>query len=138
MIILDTNVVSEPSKPQRDPRVMSWLNRQHRESLFVTAISLAEMYSGIAVLPEGRRKEGLRLTTEEYLKWFVNPLLHFDREAARAYAEIVVRAKAKKYTVSTADGFIAAIAKAHGFSVATRDVDPFRAAGVAVINPWEA
>jgi hypothetical protein len=138
MIILDTSVISEPSKAQRDPRVMSWLNRQHRESLFVTAISLAEIYTGIAVLPEGRRKEGLRLTTEEYLKWFVNPLLLFDREAALAYAEVVVRAKTKKYTLSIPDGFIAAIAAARGFVVATRDVEPFRAAGVAVINPWEA
>ena len=138
MIILDTNVVSEPSKPRKDHRVMAWLNRQAPESLFVTAISLAEIYTGIAVLPEGRRKEGLRLTTEEYLKWFVNPLLLFDREAALAYAEVVVRAKAKKYTPSIPDGFIAAIAAARGFVVATRDVEPFRAAGVAVINPWEA
>jgi len=137
MIILDTNVVSEPSKPQRDPRVMVWLDRQPRESLFVTAISLAEMYSGIALLPEGRRKEGLRRTTEDYLKWFVNPLLLFDRAAALAYAVVVTNAKARKYTLAVADGFIAAIAMAHGFTVATRDVDPFRAAGVKVINPWK-
>jgi predicted nucleic acid-binding protein len=103
----------------------------------VTAISLAEIYSGIALLPDGRRKDGLRMTTEEYLKWFVNPPLVFDRQAAMAYAEIVVRAKAKKYTISLADGFIAAVAIAHGFAVATRDVDSFRAAGVPVINPWE-
>jgi len=137
MIILDTNVVSEPSKPQRDPRVLAWLNRQRQGSLFVTAISLAEMYSGIALLPDGRRKEGLRLTTEEYLIGLGTPLLVFDRQAAMAYAEVVVRATEKKYTLAIADGFIAAIATAHGFAVATRDVDPFRAAGVPVINPWE-
>ncbi len=77
------------------------------------------------------------MTTQEYLNWFVNPVLVFDRDAAVAYAEIVVRAKAKKYTVSVADGFIAAIAISRGFAVATRDVGPFRAAGVTVINPWE-
>ncbi len=53
-----------------------------------------------------------------------------------AYAEIWVRAKAQRYTMPIADGQIAAIAKVHGFAVATRDVSPFRAAGVAVINPW--
>jgi predicted nucleic acid-binding protein len=137
MIVLDTNVLSEPSKPRKDPRVVAWLDRQPRSSLFVTAISLAEIYSGIAVLPDGRRKDGLRMTTQEYLNWFVNPVLVFDRDAAVAYAEIVVRAKAKKYTVSVADGFIAAIAISRGFAVATRDVGPFRAAGVTVINPWE-
>jgi hypothetical protein len=137
MIILDTNVVSLPSKPIRDERAMAWLNRQDPSTVFVTTVSLAEISVGVATLPEGRRKDTLRSVMDAVLAGFVTPLLPFDRAAAISYAEIVVHAKAKKYTLAVADGFIAAIAKAHGFAVATRDADPFRAAGVAVINPWE-
>lgn len=64
-------------------------------------------------------------------------MLAFDREAAVAYAAVVAHAKANRYRQPVADGQIAAIAKVHGFTVATRDVEPFRAAGVAVINPWD-
>ena len=89
------------------------------------------------MLPEGRRKEALRLVLEDTLAKFVTPILVFDREAAIAYAAVAANAKSKRYTLPVADGQIAAIAKVHGFAVATRDVGPFRAAGVAVINPWE-
>ncbi len=89
------------------------------------------------MLPEGRRKEALKLVFKDTLASFVTPVLPFDREAALAYAVVVAHAKAKRYTLPVADAQIAAIAKVHGFSVATRDVRPFRAAGVAVINPWK-
>ena len=69
---------------------------------------------------------------------FGDRVLAFDTDAARRYAEVAVAARAAGKGFSTADGYIAAIAAAHGFSVATRDVAPFRAAGVKVINPWEA
>jgi predicted nucleic acid-binding protein len=65
-------------------------------------------------------------------------LLDFDRAAAAAYAILVSRAMAKGFTISVADGQIAAIAAVHGFAVATRDTAPFLAAGVPVVNPWES
>jgi len=136
MIILDTNVVSEPSKLAPDARALAWFNRQHTTSLFLTAISIGELRAGVAVLPEGRRKESLRHILDGLLAGFSTPVLPFDREAAVAYAAVVVHAKAKRYTLPIADAQIAAIAKVHGFAVATRDVAPFRAAGVAVIDPW--
>ncbi len=89
------------------------------------------------MLPEGRRKEVLRRALEEIIAAIATPVLPFDRQAAMAYADVWVRAKAQRYTMPIADGQIAAIAKVHGFAVATRDGAPFRAAGVAVINPWE-
>ncbi len=89
------------------------------------------------MLPTGRRKEALRLVLDDTLAKFVTPILAFDREAAMAYAVVVAHAKARRYTLPVADGQIAAIAKVHGFAVATRDVAPFVAAGVDVINPWE-
>ena len=90
------------------------------------------------MLPEGRRQQALRSALDKFLaKRIVTPILPFDREAALAYAAVVVRAKANRYTLPVADGQIAAIAKVHEFAVATRDVRPFMAAGVRVINPWE-
>ncbi len=137
MIILDTNVVSEPSKLRADPNVLAWFDRQEEASLFLTAISLAELKAGLAFLPQGRRKENLQHILDGALAKFVTPILAFDREAAMAYAVVVAHARARRYTLPVADAQIAAIAKVHGFAVATRDVKPFVAAGVDVINPWE-
>ena len=137
MMILDTNVVSEPAKLRGDAQVLAWFDRQPESSLFLTAISVAELKAGVALLPDGKRKENLQKILDGVLANFVTPILPFDREAALAYADVVVRAKANRYTLPVADGQIAAIAKVHGFAVATRDVEPFRAAGVAVVNPWE-
>ena len=137
MILLDTNVVSELSKPTGDARVLEWLNSQPERNLFLTAITLAEILEGVSLLPDGKRKQMLRVTINEAVARFVNPVLPFGRQAAEVYATLVVRAKAKNYTLPIADAQIAAIAASQGFTVATRDVAPFRAAGVAVINPWE-
>jgi predicted nucleic acid-binding protein len=137
MIILDTNVVSELSKPVGNARALAWLDSQPEQTLFLTAITLAEILEGVSLLPDGKRKQMLRATMNEVVARFVNPVLPFDRQAAEVYATLVVRAKAKNYTLLIADAQIASIATAHGFAVATRDVDPFRAAGVKVINPWE-
>ena len=137
MIILDTNVVSELSKPIGNAQVLIWLDSQPEQNLFLTAITLAEILEGVSLLPDGKRKQMLRVTMNEVIARFGNPILPFDRQAAEVYATLVVRAKAKNYTLPIADAQIASISAAHGFAVATRDVDPFRAAGVAVINPWE-
>lgn len=137
MIILDTNVVSEPLRPAPDPAVLDWLDRQTIETLFLTAISLAELRYGVAALPEGRRKAGLAAALEgRVVALFGSRLLAFDAAAASAYALVRTRAKAAGLAIGAADGYIAAIAAAHGFAVATRDTAPFRAAGVAVIDPW--
>jgi predicted nucleic acid-binding protein len=137
MMILDTNVVSELMKPTVNAGVLAWLNRRPDSSFYVTSINLAEILEGIALLPDGRRKENLRIVADRVLADFVTPPLDFDRRAAVAYTSIVLRAKARRYTLPIMDAQIAAIAAVHGFTVATRDVEPFLAAGVPVVNPWE-
>jgi predicted nucleic acid-binding protein len=137
MIVLDTNVISEPMKAEADPAVAAWLDRQTAETLYLTATNLSEVLVGIELLPEGRRKRGLSAAMQELLAGlFGTRFLDFDREAAVAYALLAGRATAKGFTISVADGQIAAIAAVHGFTVATRDTAPFLAAGVPVINPW--
>ena len=137
MIILDTNVVSEAMKLQMSPPVQSWLNKQSAHELFLTATSLAELRLGIEILPPGKRRAFLAGVLERILeRIFADRVLAFDANAARAYGEIVSRARLKGRAIGTADGQIAAIAQVHGFRVATRDTGPFEAAGVAVMNPW--
>ncbi|WP_372785309.1 type II toxin-antitoxin system VapC family toxin [Phenylobacterium sp.] len=139
MIVLDTNVVSEPLRPTRDPNVLAWLDRQNIETLFLSAISLAELRYGVAALPDGRRKGGLGAALEGRIVALFGPrVLAFDSAAADAYAVIRARAKTAGKAIAATDGYIAATAVAHGFTVATRDTAPFVSAGVPVINPWEA
>jgi predicted nucleic acid-binding protein len=139
MIILDTNVISEPLKPRADPAVVRWLDAQDSDTLYLTAVNLAEVLIGIALLPAGKRKRGMELAARSLqMKLFANRFLSFDREAAIAFSLLGSRAAAKGYPISVADCQIAAIAAVHGFTVATRDTAPFVAAGVAVINPWKS
>lgn len=138
MIILDTNVVSEPMRREANPLVQSWLDQQALETLYLTSISLAELMLGIEVLPDGKRKQGLVGALAELLTTLFGPrILPFDRAAAAAYAPLVSRARASGQLISLADGQIGAIASVHGFTVATRDTKPFLAAGIPTINPWE-
>ena len=138
MIVLDTNVVSEPMKPYANPLVQTWLDRQVAETLYLTTVSLSELLVGIEMLPDGKRKEGLgNALTALLLGLFDTRILSFDQQAAIVYAPLVRRARESGCVISVADAQIAAIASAHEFSVATRDVEPFVAAGLPVINPWE-
>lgn len=138
MIVLDTNVISEPMKPNGNPAVKAWLDRQTAETLYLTATSLSELLVGIEMLPDGKRKEGLDTALRKLMeRLFGARILSFDQQAAIAYALIVGRAKTNGRLISVADGQIAAIASVNEFIIATRDTAPFVAAGVPVVNPWE-
>lgn len=137
MIILDTNVVSEPLKPAPDAAVLSWLNAQEPQTLYLTSISLAELLSGIAALPNGRRRDALKLAlTAQMLPLFEGRILPFDTVAAQAFADVNAHAIASGNPLSFADCAIAAIASAHGFMLATRNTRDFRDTGIEILNPW--
>lgn len=138
MIVLDTNVVSEAMKVQASPAVRAWLDEQAAETLYLTSVTLAELLYGIAALPSGRRKDALAETLSGLLELFGDRVLAFDAEAARHHTELALAARAAGRGFPTPDGYIAAMAKARGFTVATRDVAPFLAAGLKVLNPWSA
>jgi toxin FitB len=105
--------------------------------LFLTTVSLAEIYRGIAILADGKRKQALREHTDSYrIEYFGERVLNFDMDAAFAYADLSAKTRAQGVSISFADAQIAAIALTHGFAVATRDVGPFEAVGLKVINPW--
>ena len=139
MILLDTNVVSEPLRPAPDAHVTEWIDAQALETLFLSAITVAELRAGLALLPAGKRRTRLQESLETgVLPLFSGRVLPFDLGCTRAYAGLVAKARAAGLAIASADGYIAAIAATNGLTVATRDTSPFEAAGVAVINPWQA
>jgi predicted nucleic acid-binding protein len=136
MIVLDTNVVSEAMKPEPAPAVRDWLDEQAAETLYISSVTVAELLFGIGALSDGRRKQKLATTLDGMLPLFEGRILAFDTDAARHYADLAVAARKAGEGFPTPDGYIAAIATAHGFTVATRDASAFNAAGVPVIDPW--
>lgn len=138
MIMLDTNVISESLRPAPESRVLDWINTQAIETLYLSAISVAELRFGAALLPSGRRKDKLQNRLEDkLLPLFAGRILPLDVAVTKIYAELMSQAKMAGRSISTADGYIAATAAANGMIIATRDTNPFAAAGLEVINPWE-
>ena len=136
MILLDTNVISEAMKPAAHPSVRDWLDAQVAETLFLSSITIAELSFGIGALPAGRRRDNLAAALDGVLGLFAGRVLSFDELAARRYGDLAVRARAAGRSFPTPDLYVAAIAGAHGFAVASRDTSAFAAAGLRVIDPW--
>lgn len=139
MILIDTNVISEPLRKAPEARVIEWIDAQPLETLYLSAITVAELRFGVASLPAGKRRDGLHESLErQVLPLFAGRVLSFDLAASQAYADLMTKARAVGLAIGVADGYIAATAATHEMMVATRDTVPFKAAGVSVINPWEA
>lgn len=136
MIILDTNVVSEPLRPAPDAAALAWLDAQASATLCLTSITLAELLAAVAALPAGRRRNRLALAlSDQVLPLFEGRMLAFDAPAAHAFARVHAGAAAAGNPISFADAAIAAIAAAHGFALATRNARDFKGTGIALIDP---
>ena len=137
MILLDTNVLSELMRPAPDPAVEQWLSAQPDASLFISAITEAELRYGAALLPGGKRRVALTAEIDGMMEEdFDGRILPFDRRAAQAFAAIAADRRQAGRPISQADAQIAAIARSRGASLATRNVADFDGCGVEVINPW--
>ncbi|MBB4188941.1 MULTISPECIES: type II toxin-antitoxin system VapC family toxin [Sinorhizobium] len=138
MIVLDTNVISELWKAEPDRTVLAWIDAQMIETLYLSAITVAELRFGLAAMPAGKRRTIFQNRLEgEVLPALAGRVLPFDLDASRSYADLMAQAKTSGKAIGKADGYIAATAVTHGFMVATRDTSPFEAAGLDIINPWE-
>lgn len=139
MIVIDTNVISELWKIEPNSNVLAWIDAQAIETLYLSAVTVAELRYGLAAMPEGKRRTIYQERLErEVLPAFAGRVLAFDLDTSKTYAGRMAKARAGGITIARADGYIAATAAAHGLMVATRDTGPFEAAGLHVINPWEA
>ncbi|MDE0146866.1 MAG: type II toxin-antitoxin system VapC family toxin [Rhodospirillaceae bacterium] len=139
MILVDTNVVSEPLRGAPEPRVAAWLDAQSLETLYLSAITVAELRFGVRSLPAGRRRDRLDEDLEgQVLPMFAGRVLAFDLAASQAYAALMEKAGSGGRTIPVSDGYIAATAAANGMMVATRDTALFEAAGLKTVDPWMA
>ena len=139
MILIDTNVISELWKAEPNPDVLAWMDAQAVETLYLSAVTVAELRFGVAAMPEGKRRSIYQERLEkEVLPAFTGRVLPFDLAASRAYADLMAGARLTGKAIGKADGYIAATASACGLMVATRDISPFEAAGLKWVNPWEA
>jgi predicted nucleic acid-binding protein len=137
--VFDTNVLSEVMREEPSPAVAAWLSTCPADAMFTTAISRSEIFYGIRRLPQGARRHRLeRAAQAMFAEEFEGRILPFDAPAADLYADLrIVRARSGR-PLAVEDGMIAAIAKARGAAVVTRDLGGFDGCGVTLIDPWEA
>ena len=138
MFVLDTNILSSIMGSRPVPEVAAWISRQPEEDLYTASICQAEILSGIAVMPEGRRRLALEAAANAMFREdFAGRVLPFDIDAAATYAGVFAARRRAGLGTATLDLMIAAIARARSASVVTREISGFEACGVTVINPWE-
>jgi toxin FitB len=139
MIILDTNVISETFRPIPAKSVIEWLESQPRAEIFVTAISEAETFRGIELMPAGRRRDELLVVAEGYFSIDLKgKILTFDSAASRHYARIAAARQRMGRRILDFDAQIAAITRSHNATLATRNTKDFEHCGIRIINPWLA
>lgn len=138
MLILDTNVVSEVMRPHPHEAVWVWVAAQRPVDLHTTSITLAEILYRVSIMPDGLRSRNLSHTVGRiFADYFPNRILPFDGNAAVAYAAVMAGRRRIGKPISIVDAQIAAIGRAHGAAVATRNVKDFADCGIEVVNPWQ-
>lgn len=138
MIILDTNVISELTRPVPEPGVVSWLDSLAAEETAITAITVAELRYGVNRLPEGRRKNELSEAVYAIIGTdFRGRVAPFGVLAADQYADVVVVRERIGRPISTSDAQIAAICRVLGATLATRNTSDFTDTGIDLIDPWK-
>ncbi|MGO9339105.1 MAG: type II toxin-antitoxin system VapC family toxin [Terracidiphilus sp.] len=139
MILLDTNVFSELMSPEPDPRVMVWIDSQDQGELWTCTIVVAEVLSGLDLMPDGRRQFRLRETAEHmFFSLFAGRIFDVDLVAARAYGRVLKIRKSMGRPIDEMDGLIGATALVHGATLATRNISDFEHCGIPLVNPWQA
>lgn len=135
MIVIDTNVLSEPLRTRPEPRVLAWLSTVSGEVGF-TSISVGEILTGVRRLPAGRRRDGLLAEVERSFGTYAALVLPYDEPAARTYAAMNESRRVAGHPLSVEDGMIAAICRSRGLALATRNTKDFHGLGLELIDPW--
>jgi len=131
--LVDANILSEPTKPKPDAKVVAWLIANEGDFV-VDSVILGEIAIGILVLPPGRKRARLE-------RWFEAvadriDCLAWDAAISRRWAQLIAHLRKKGHTLPVLDSMIAATALAHGLTVATHNVRDFQKAGVSVLDPF--
>ena len=137
MIILDTDVLSALMRERPEPVIEKWLDRQPRESIWTTSVTILEIRFGLALMPLGRRRAGLQREFEAVVgEDLEGRIIPFDAAAAEATAELMAARRQSGRTGDLTDSMIAGIAIARRATLATRNTRHFDDLPVPVVNPW--
>ncbi|HEY9730587.1 MAG TPA: PIN domain-containing protein [Drouetiella sp.] len=137
MILLDTCVIAEALRPDRDQALISWLDNQSAETLFIAATSVTDLLIGVAEMSNGKRKKQVGSALEMLLtRLFSSRILSFDQHAAVSCSELLSNARKIGISLSMSDGQLAALALVHGFAIATCHTRLFEPLGLKTVNPW--
>jgi len=138
MILLDTNVISEAMNPRPDPQVIAWIDSQDPDQLWTCTIVIAEVLSGLDLMPDGNRQKQLRERADRmFLNIFAGRIFDLDLAAATVYGRVLKIRKSMGRPIDEMDALIAATALAHGATLATRNIPDFEHCAIPLVNPWQ-
>ena len=136
-LLLDTNVLSEVTKPSPDANVLGWLDRLDEDRTFISVVSIAEIRRGVALMDEGRRRDSLtEWLARDLPQRFEQRVLPVDEAVALAWGDLMGVAKRRGRGLSSMDGLIGATAIAQSLTLATRNIKDFDGFGIDLYNPW--
>nr|WP_210315060.1 type II toxin-antitoxin system VapC family toxin [Aminobacter aganoensis] len=137
--MLDTNVLSEVTRPAPDPRVMHWLDRLDEDRSFISVVSIAEIRRSVALMDKGRKREALaEWLAQDLPQRFERRVLPVGKPVALAWGDLMGMAKRRGRGLSSMDGLIAATAIAQGLTLATSNLKDFEGFGIELFDPWNA
>lgn len=135
--LLDTNVVSEWTKPNPNPGVVAWLSEVDEDRVHLSVVTLAELRRGIERLPAGGRRMRLdEWLRQELVPRFEGRIIPIDEAVAESWGRVVARRDAAGRPIGTMDAFIAATAECHGLTLVTRNLADFAGSPGEIQNPW--
>ncbi len=135
--LLDTNVLSEPTRPRPDPGVLAWLAAVDEDEVFISAITIAELRYGIERLMAGKKRATLEGWLQQNLRLrFEGRVLPVNAHVADTCGRLIAYSESKGRPIAVADGYIAATAVVHGLTLVTRDVSDFEVVVKSILSPW--
>jgi predicted nucleic acid-binding protein len=134
--LLDTNVVCEATAKQPDLKVLAWCER-HAGECVLSCVTLGEIWKGIHLLPEGKRRTAFAVWAEGIERDFQNVTLALDAKTLKAWGNLYAKNEAKGFNMSVLDSLIAATALVHGLTIVTRNGRDFPP-DVKTVNPWKS
>ena len=138
-ILIDTNVISEMTRPRPDPRVASFLHQADEDRLFLSVVTLAELSRGVALKSEGKAKRTLEAwLANDLAERFSGRIVDIDPRIANAWGDLMASAQRRGLALHVMDGFLAATAMTRRFTLATRNIKDFAPFAVAVFDPWNS
>ena len=137
--LADTNIPSELTRPNPDPRLVAFLKDAGKEPIYLSALTLGEIRKGVAILPDGNKRKQLEAWIETTMRpWFAGRILPVSEEIAERWGLLAADARQRGVGLSVIDGLIAATALVHELTLLTRNVKDFEGTGVSIRNPWES